>query len=149
MLNKLRNKRIKCMYPDNESFCIDNKVFIIFGEEWELNDKNKGEYYSGRYQLINNKNKEIGHIYYVIKSYMNSALLCDIEIDKSYRKRGLATKLINLFENSCINHNVKYITGELSLVDEYGNNKEDRDNFYLHRGYRILNREIFKSLIDN
>ncbi len=107
----------------------------------------KGEYYLGKYRLINNKNHSIGHINYIIKTFDNGAILCDIIVDDKYRKRGLATKLINLFENSCINHKIEYITGELSTNDEQSDNKQARDNFYLHRGYTISNGKIHKSLI--
>lgn len=96
---------------------------------------------------MNNKRKIIGHIYYTIQLYDNSAVLGDIKIEEKYRKRGLATKLLNVFENSCINHNVKYITGELSSTDEHYDNKQARDNFYLHRGYTITNSKIYKELI--
>lgn len=148
MFNKLRNKRIQSLYPDNEFFFIDNKVLVLLGNEYELNDENKGKYYYGDYRLINNSNFEIGHMYYIIKTYNNSAFLSDIEISYNYRKRGLASKLLTIFENSCKNHNIEYITGKLSSIDEHGNKKQDRDEFYLHRGYTILNGDIYKSLID-
>lgn len=147
MFNKFRNKRIKKRYFENDFFYINNEIFILFGDEIELYDKNKGKFYSGKYRLMNNKRKMIGYIYYTIKLYDNSAVLGDIKIEEKFRKQGLATKLLNIFENSCMNHNVKYITGELSSIDEYGDNKKARDNFYLHRGYTISNSEIFKLLI--
>ncbi len=41
MFNRIRNKKIKKLYPDNESFYIDGLLFVISGSELDLYDEKK------------------------------------------------------------------------------------------------------------
>lgn len=49
-------------------------------------------------------------------------------------------------EDNSKTHNSKFITGELSSVDEYGDNEKNRNIFYINKGYSIDNRKIHKVL---
>lgn len=96
--------------------------------------------YGGIYKVFNAKGHKIGelkYIYYYDKE-PPYVVLGDIHFEPKYRNAGLGTKLINAFEERAKSIGTKYIEGELSSVDEDENNKELRNNFYINRGYEII-----------
>lgn len=160
LLNKIRNKKLVKEISDNlfnkdyEGNLIERKIvkakdenmYIIFHIQFSNEDGTLS--HRGRYEIQNNKHHKIGELKYALfensePPYMK---LCDIVFDKEYRNIGLGSKVIDLFEKRAKSYGAKYITGDLSSVDEETPTDEElRNSFYLKRGYRIINsNKIYK-----
>lgn len=161
LLNKIRNKKLVREITDNlsdkdhEGNLIEKKLvkakdenmYIIF--HIQFSDEDGTLSHRGRYEIQNNKYNKIGELKYALfensePPYMK---LCDIVFDKEYRNIGLGTKVIDLFEKRAKSYGAKYITGDLSSVDEKTPADEKfRNTFYLKRGYKINLDKIYKGL---
>lgn len=126
-------------------------MYIILHIQFSNEDKTLS--HRGKYIIRNNKNKQIGNLTYIFfennsPQYM---MLSDIIFEKEYRNIGLGSMTLDLFETRAKSYGAHYITGDLSPVDEEKSADEElRNNFYLKRGYKIINSgKIYKSLNSN
>lgn len=89
-------------------------------------------------------NERIGYVSYLFKK-RHKAWLNDIFVKKEYRKKGLGTILLYMFENDCHDNYVEGIEGKFYPHDEDGNVVKA---FYEKHGYKILKdgyyTEIYK-----
>ncbi len=162
LLNKIRNKKLIKNLTDippntnSDGDLIERKLVKAKDENMyiilhiQLCDEEGTLSTLGKYEIQNNKYHKIGELKYVYiednqPPYMQ---LCDIIFDKKYRNNGLGSMILELFETRAKSYGAKYITGNLSSVDEENPADEEfRNSFYLKRGYEIINSEkIYKEL---
>lgn len=162
LLNKIRNKELVREFsnisPNRNSNgdlietelakAKDENMYIILHIQFSNEDGTLS--HRGKYEIQNNKCKKIGELKYVLFKNSNPPYmrLCDIIFDEKYRNIGLGSILINLFELRAKSYGAHYIDGELSSTDEETlEDKELRDNFYMQRGYKIINSDkIYKEI---
>ena len=162
LLNKIRNKKLIKAFSDDLSNkdhegnlieqrlvkAKDENMYIVLHIQFGNEDGTLS--HRGKYEIQNNKCKKIGELKYAFyeddeQQYMK---LCDIIFNEKYRNIGLGSIVINLFELKAKTYGAYYIDGELSSTDEETlEDKELRDNFYIKRGYEIINsNRIYKEL---
>lgn len=162
LLNKIRNKKLVQEFsnisPNRNSNgdlietelvkAKDENMYIILHIQFSNEDGTLS--HRGKYEIQNNKCKKIGELKYAFHEddkpqYMK---LCDIIFDEKYRNIGLGSIVINLFELRAKSYGAHYIDGELSSIDEETlKDKELRNNFYIKRGYKIINSDkIYKEI---
>ena len=105
--------------------------------------------YWGKYTVLTRRKKFAGYLKYVFRydkepPYM---LLADICFEPKSRTIGLGSRLIRLFEENAKSLGAVRIEGELSDVDGEEGNKALRNNFYIKRGYEIVDDQIIKNLL--
>lgn len=162
LLNKIRNKKLvrefSNILPNRNSNgdlfetelvkAKDENMYIILHIQFSNEDGTLS--HRGKYEIQNNKCKKIGELKYVLFITSNPPYmkLCDVIFDEKYRNIGLGSIVINLFELRAKSYGTRYIDGELSSTDEETlEDKELRDNFYIKRGYEIINsNRIYKEL---
>lgn len=90
-MNKIRNRKLRNRFPNENFIELGNQLIVLLGDEYSYKDDNGNEWFSGHYKLLNNKFNTIGTIKYIVYSNLETpyTLLCDIEINRIYRKQGL------------------------------------------------------------
>lgn len=160
-INYFRNKKMKKQYSENncgfasdgsyiEDVLVkakDRNIYLI--RHIQYADENNELTTFGIYKIFNNKDKPIGYLKYCLndkdKNNMHM-ILCDIHLDFPYRNIGLGSKTLALFEKRAKLYGAKFISGELSDVDEQTPyDRVLRDKFYQRAEYEIVNlKKIYK-----
>ena len=144
-----RNKLSEFTNGTENKFLITDKAGISYGVAYipyETDDKVE---YGGIYKVFNKRGNEIGSLSFVnhYDDVPPFALLCDIYFEPNVRNLGIGSKLISVFEEKAKLLGAERIEGELSSVDETGDNVALRNNFYINRGYEIVDKiKIVKHL---
>ena len=163
LINYFRNKRMYKKYGENSCEFTSDGSYI---EDVLVEAKDKNIYlirhirYAdekqelttfGTYKIFNNKDKSIGYLKYVFNNKEKNdvhMILCDIYFDFIYRNIGIGSKAIAMFEKRAKLYGAKFISGELSDVDEQTPYEETlRNEFYRRNGYEIFNfKTIYKTI---
>lgn len=103
-----------------------NEIILSNFKKSRLNTYENIYYYTDN----NNKNKIIGVVgIYFINKYLSLNQLC---IDKDYRRKGLATRLLSYIIDEYKNSSI------ILYVDKNKENTEYLYNFYLSRGFKEI-----------
>lgn len=104
-----------------------NEIILSNFKKSRLNTYENIYYYTDN---TNNKNKIIGVVgVYFINKYLSLNQLC---IDKDYRRKGLATRLLSYIIDEYKNSSI------ILYVDKNKENTEYLYNFYLSRGFKEI-----------
>ena len=104
-----------------------NEIILSNFKKSRLNTYENIYYYTDN---TNNKNKIIGVVgIYFINKYLSLNQLC---IDKDYRRKGLATRLLSYIIDEYKNSSI------ILYVDKNKENTEYLYNFYLSRGFKEI-----------
>ena len=162
LLNKFRNKKIIKKFTDvtpsknHEGDLIeielvkgkDENMYVVIHKQFSNEDGSLST--RGKYVIQNNNYKKIGYLKYTFfenndPPYMK---LNDIFIGEKSRNNGLGSLVLNMFEKRAKAYGALYIDGSFSSVDEgFLEDKELRNNFYIKRGYEIIDsNKIHKAL---